>query len=97
MRKKNVYGKHFVSKNSKSLENNLIFKPRPFSKKKKKMEKLPTVHVSYKNVHWTKILTLNADNERNQIKKYIQVNRISAKLQLKYTCILLITILFPVI
>ena len=36
--KKNVFGKHFVSKNDKSLENNLIFKPSPFSKKKKKLE-----------------------------------------------------------
>lgn len=44
--KKNVFGKHFVSKNDKSLENNLIFKPRPFSKKKK-IGKLPTVHVCY--------------------------------------------------
>lgn len=91
--KKNVFGKHFVSKNDKSLENNLIFKPRPFSKKKKNWK----ITNSTCMLHWTKILTLNADNERNQIKKYIQVNRISAKLQLKYTCILLITILFPVI
>ena len=34
--KKNVFGRDFVSKSGKSLENNLIFKPRLFSKRKKK-------------------------------------------------------------